>query len=104
MYLFLFILNLFSCLHNYLRIPGYSEAYIHLIQSKYTTHYNTYIYIYIYIVNILVFRPKKIRIYFFIAHLDGTRFSPVEWKGNYFKYLYIVLHNQPSNVCLFDGV
>jgi hypothetical protein len=32
-FFFLFcLLNLFSCLHNYLRSPGYFEAYIHIIQ------------------------------------------------------------------------
>jgi hypothetical protein len=41
--IFVFLLNLFSCLHNDLRSPGYSEAYIHLIQTKNNTHYNTYI-------------------------------------------------------------
>ena len=33
--------TVFSCLHNDLRSPGYSEAYIHLIQTKNNTHYNT---------------------------------------------------------------
>ena len=31
---------------------------------------------------------NKIQNIFFLAHLDGTRFSPVGRNGKYFKYLY----------------
>ena len=33
-----FFIKSVSCLHNYLRSPGYSEAYIHLIQSIIIIH------------------------------------------------------------------
>jgi hypothetical protein len=40
---FFFLLDLFSCLHNYLRSPGYSEVYIHLIQLKKILHITIHI-------------------------------------------------------------
>ena len=35
--------NLFSCLHNYLRSPGYPEAYIHLLLTNKIIHFTIHI-------------------------------------------------------------